>query len=219
METNEIVNNSAIVHFLGEQQFTGGFVDKLKIKYRSLICPFISLIQKVKPGEKVADVGCGNGQFLLLLSKFARPSYLYGIEVTEKLINNARKLFQKAGQQRYQFDLYDGEHFPSELGEMDIIFLIDVLHHVPKPRQELFLKSLAMVIKPGARLVLKDINRASPFVLFNKIHDLVFSGEIGNELSAEKVLSILKANGLEIVEQEKRLMYVYPHYTYVARKK
>ena len=219
MENNEILNNSAIVHFLGEQQFAAGFVDKLKIKYRSLICPYISLIQKVKPGEKVGDVGCGSGQLLLLLSEFARPSYLFGIEISEKLINNAKKLFQKASHRRYQFDIYDGEHFPAELEEMDIIFLVDVLHHVPKQKQESFLKNLSGMIKPGARLVLKDIDRTSAFVYFNKIHDLVFAGEIGNELPAEKVLLMLKENGFEIVEQEKRLMYVYPHYTFVARKK
>lgn len=177
------------------------------------------MIQKVQPGEKVADVGCGNGQFLLLLSEFARPSYLFGIEIKEKLINNAKKLFQKAGHRRYQFELYDAEHFPVELEEMDIIFLVDVLHHVPKQKQETFLVDLSKMIKPGARLVLKDIDSASPFVFFNKIHDLVFAGEIGNELPAEKVLSMLKENGFEIVEQEKRLMYVYPHYTFVARKK
>lgn len=219
MDRIKTPDNKAIMHFLEEKHFNAGLVDKLKIKYRSLICPYISLIQKVKHGEKVGDVGCGNGQLLLLLSEFAHPSYFFGIEIKARLIKNAKLLFGKFGHHRYKFELYDGEHFPEELEDMDIVFLVDVLHHVPRKKQIDFLKNLSEKIKTGGRLVVKDINGASPFVIFNKIHDLIFSGEIGNEISISKALNLLKENGFDIIEQEKRLMYVYPHYTLVAQKR
>lgn len=219
MDRIKTIDNKAIIHFLGEKHFSTGLFDSLKIKYRSLICPYVSLIKKVKQGEKVGDIGCGNGQLLLLLSEFAHPSYFFGIEIKERLIRNAKLLFQNSGQHRYKFELYDGEHFPQELEEMDTIFLVDVLHHVPRKKQKDFLKNLAGRIKSGSRLVLKDIDRSSPFVIFNKIHDLVFSGEIGNEISISKALDLLEKNGFDIIEQEKRLMYVYPHYTLVAQKR
>ncbi|MES1226462.1 MAG: class I SAM-dependent methyltransferase, partial [Bacteroidota bacterium] len=179
----EALSNSAIINFLKEKYQSTGFIDSLKIKYRSLICPFISLIEMVKPGEKAGDVGCGSGQFLLLLSRFAQPSYLFGIEITQRLIDNANKLFSPLPSGSYGFSTYDGVHFPEKLNEMDIIFLIDVLHHVPKNNQENFIKDLAKTLKPGARLVLKDINAASPLVYANKLHDIIFAGEIGNEIS------------------------------------
>lgn len=223
-ETNKLnrikpLDNKAIINFLEEKNFSTGLIDRLKIKYRSLICPYISLIKKVEDGEKVGDVGCGNGQLLLLLSEFAHPSYFFGIEIKERLIKNAKLLFKKSGDKKYKFDLYDGEHFPEELKKMDIIFLVDVLHHIPQKKQIDFLKNLSEKIKPGGRLILKDINGASPFVVFNKLHDLIFSGEIGNEISVSKALNLLKENGFDIIEQEKRLMYVYPHYTFVAQKR
>jgi 2-polyprenyl-3-methyl-5-hydroxy-6-metoxy-1,4-benzoquinol methylase len=214
----EILSNPAIIRFLKEKYKPTGFVDSLKIKYRSLICPFISLIQMVKPGEKAGDVGCGSGQFLLLLSHFALPSYLYGIEITQRLIDNAKTLFSELPPGTYDFDTYNGIDFPEQLKNMDVVFLIDVLHHVPKQNQELFIYNLAKILKPGARLVLKDINAASPFVYCNKLHDIIFAGEIGNEISMEKAKKILQNSGLEIIEQNKRLMYVYPHYTIVAKK-
>ncbi len=219
MDRIKTPDNKAIMHFLEEKHFNARLIDRLKIKYRSLICPYISLIRKVKNGEKVGDVGCGNGQLLLLLSEFAYPSYFFGIEIKERLIKNARLLFQKTGNKRYKFELYDGEHFPEELENMDIVFLVDVLHHVPRKKQIIFLRNLSGKIKGGARLVLKDIDGSNPFVIFNKIHDLIFSGEIGNEISTTKALQLLKENGFDIIEQEKRLMYVYPHYTLVAQKR
>ncbi len=212
-------DNEKIMRFLEEKHFDAGFIDSLKIKYRSLICPYVSLIKKVNDGEKVGDVGCGSGQLLLLLSEFARPSYLFGIEIKERLIKNAARLFSQTGSLGYKFEVYDGEHFPNELKEMDTVFLVDVLHHVPRKKQESFLKTLSEKIKPGGRLILKDINGASPFVLINKLHDLVFAREIGNEISINKASQLLELNGFEIIEKEKRLMYVYPHYTLVAKKK
>lgn len=212
------LTNPDIVRFLKKEYRSTGFIDGLKIRYRSLICPFLSLIDMVKPGEKVGDVGCGSGQFLLLLSRFTKASFLYGIEITPRLIANAKELFSGQPGDTYAFNTYDGESFPEKLQEMDIIFLIDVLHHVPKTAQQTFLKKLALVMKPGSRLVIKDIDGASPFVLFNKVHDLVFAGEIGNELSMGSSINLLKQNGLQIIEQNKRRMYVYPHYTIVAKK-
>ncbi len=213
------LDNKTIMRFLEEKHVTAGVFDSLKIKYRSLICPYISLIKKVKHGERVGDVGCGSGQLLLLLSEYASPSYLFGIEIKERLINNAKLLFKKFGHHQYKLEVYDGEHFPDELDDMDIVFLVDVLHHVPRKKQESFVKNLSEKIRPDGRLILKDINGASPFVIFNKMHDLIFSGEIGNEISVSKALSLLEKNGFDIIEQEKRLMYVYPHYTLVARKR
>jgi SAM-dependent methyltransferase len=212
------LTNRAIIRFLKKTYKSTGFIDSLKIKYRSLICPFISLIKKVEPGERVGDVGCGSGQFLLLLSEFSKPSYLYGIEISKKLISNAQSLFGNLPGNNYSFSEYDGKNFPAELAEMDTIFLIDVLHHVPKKSQEDFIKALAFIMKPGARLILKDINARSPLVYFNKLHDLIFAREIGNEMSMGNAIQLLKANGLTIIEQEKRVMYVYPHYTIVAKK-
>lgn len=211
------VTNPAIIRFLKAKFPGAGFIDGLKIKYRSLICPFISLIEMVKPGDKVGDVGCGSGQFLLLLSEFAQPAELFGIEISERLVNNAQRLFSSIPAPHH-FERFDGAVFPDKMGEMDIIFLIDVFHHVPKPSQEKFMHDLIAKMKPGARLVLKDINAASPLVLCNKMHDLVFAGEIGNEMSFDKAKKMLSANGLTITQQEKRTMYVYPHYTIVATK-
>lgn len=212
------VSDPAIIHFLKNKFKSAGFIDGLKIKYRSLICPFISLIKMVQPGEKVGDVGCGSGQFLLLLSEFSPASCLFGIEISRKLINNANNLFQDMPGSLYKFKEYDGQKFPEELSEMDVIFLIDVLHHVPKQLQNDFLKNLAAIMKPGARLVLKDINAASPLVYCNKLHDMIFAGEIGNEMTMTNAANQLTKNGLSITEQEKRTMYVYPHYTIVAKK-
>lgn len=213
-----IISNDAIIKFLKDNYESTGFIDGLKIKYRSLICPFTSLLEMISPGTKVADIGCGSGQFLLLAKHFAAPSYVYGIEISKRLIKNANNLFKKFQAGSYHFETFDGKQFPEALKEMDIFFLIDVLHHVPKKQQSYFINNLIKQMKPGARLVLKDINAASPLVYCNKLHDIIFAGEIGNEISFSQAKEIMSNNQLTILKEYKRTMYVYPHYCIIAKK-
>ena len=212
------ITNKKIIQLFKDNYPSTNFIDGLKIKYRALICPFIDLLSHIPKDAKVGDIGCGSGQFLLLASEFTEPSEVFGIEISKRLIDNADSLFLNSGKKNFQFEVYDGITFPEKLKEMDFIFLIDVLHHVPKDSQEDFLRKLCGQLKPGAKLVLKDIEAKSPLVIFNKIHDFIFAGEIGNELSSNRVNELLRKNELEIISTSKRTMYVYPHYTIVAEK-
>ncbi len=214
---NELTNKD-LMRFLKTKHLHAGFLSSLKLHYRPLICPYVDLINRVQPGARVGDIGCGSGQFLLLLSAFAKPSYLYGIEINDQLIKNGKELLSGFDAGRLLLATYDGTNFPALLGEMDILFLIDVLHHVPKSKQEGFLINLVGAMKSGASLVIKDIDAANPLVICNKLHDLIVSTEIGHELSTNKVCSILANTPLEIKAIQKITTYVYPHYTIVGKK-
>jgi SAM-dependent methyltransferase len=207
-----------LLEFLKTKHLHGKFLDRLKMRYRPLICPYVPLLQRVSPDDRVGDIGCGSGQFLLLLSEFVKPSFSYGIEISQHLIDNGNELLSGLGKDRLFLETFDGSHFPPLIGTMDIIFLIDVIHHVPPSVQKTFLTNLAASMKKGARLVIKDINAGSPLVVFNKLHDLVVSKEIGHELKPQMVIEILKEAGLEITDVEKCTTYVYPHFTVAAKK-
>ncbi|MET3731531.1 class I SAM-dependent methyltransferase [Moheibacter stercoris] len=212
------VKNSEIINFFSQFSHSSNFIDNLKIKYRALICPFDDLLEEIPKNSKIGDIGCGSGQFLLLAAEFKHPEEVFGIEISERLIENARNNFRQHGLVNSEFNVYNGEYFPDKLSEMDIVFLIDVLHHVPKAKQKVFLENLCKSLKTGATLVVKDIDAASPFVVFNKIHDLIFAKEIGNELSKTKTKNILLDSGMNFMKESYRQMYVYPHFTLVFKK-
>ncbi len=192
-------------------------LSRIKTIYRPYICPFHDLLNYIPHNTSLFDVGCGAGSFLSLFSNFNNPSKIAGIEIAENLINDARSLLSKFSieQQIYK---YDGTNIPDEIAEYDYVSMIDVYHHIPLKIQENFMKQLYTKMKPGAILVFKDINAASPWVLANKMHDLILSKEIGNEISMNKALNLLKNIGLEIVRSEKKRMFVYPHFTIYAKK-
>lgn len=211
---------SQLAAFLRSTHVGGlGLADRLKISYRPYICPFGALLALIRPQDHVFDVGCGSGQFCLLAARFRRPARVSGIEISPRLIGNADALFTHAGVTTpHAFSVYDGTAFPASLGEADTVFLIDVLHHVPPSAQTVFIRTLYEAMRPGARLIVKDIDAASRLVVFNRLHDLVFSGETGRELSAGAFALIARDAGFDVQTMHHQTMWLYPHYLCVLTK-
>lgn len=212
------MTNHELVAFLKQQTVDASFTDKLKITYRPYICPFNQILEFIKAGDSVVDIGCGSGQLALLMAEFTKPAKLTGIEISETLITNAKTLLAKYNHIPHHFEVFDGSTFPESISNHSLYFMVDVLHHIPKEFQIDFLKKLYSLMPQGSRLVLKDINGASPFVVFNKMHDLIFAHEIGNEISFNSAKQILSEIGFAIEKSSTQQLYVYPHYTIVAKK-
>lgn len=214
-----MVKQSELVDFLRSQTIHSGFLDQLKVNYRPLICPLDELINDIGNAESVFDIGCGSGQFALLIAAFSNVKRIGGVEIDERLVNNAKKLLSPyAGKIQTDFTAYDGSALPASIGTYDLIFMVDVLHHIPKAAQEGFLKKVYALMKPGALFVLKDIDASSPFVYSNKLHDMIFAREIGNEWTFAHAIKVATDIGFKIKGSSKRRMYVYPHYTIALEK-
>jgi 2-polyprenyl-3-methyl-5-hydroxy-6-metoxy-1,4-benzoquinol methylase len=213
-----MLDNKIILNYLknSEAKNLKG-LSKIKTIYRPYICPFDDLLNNIPHGTSMFDVGCGAGSFLSLIANFNEPKKIAGIEISDKLIEDARSLLSKFNLEQHIYK-YDGNTIPTEIAEYDYVSMIDVYHHIPPKIQEQFMHQLYSKMKPGAILIFKDINNASPFVLMNKLHDLLLSKEIGNEISLRKALGLLKSIGFHIMSVEKKQMYVYPHYTIYAKK-
>ena len=113
---------------------------------------------------------------------------------------------------------FDGKTIPDSIANYEIVYLIDVFHHVPRKQQADFIQEIFKKMSSGSILVFKDINKANPLVIFNKIHDLVFAGEIGREMSFKKAAELLSMTGFKIEKEFKKRVFVYPHYFILARK-
>ena len=73
-------------------------------------------------------------------------------------------------------------------------------------------------MKPGSKLIFKDIDGSHPFLFMSIIHDLLLAGEAVNMISISKAKAMLAAAGFNIVSVSKKLMLWYPHYTIICIK-
>jgi tRNA (uracil-5-)-methyltransferase TRM9 len=112
----------------------------------------------VIPGEKVLDLGCGNGRFFEVLKdkerffevlKDKEVDYI-GVDFSEKLIEIAKKRFPEA-----KFQVADALNLPFPNSFFDKVYSIAVFHHIPsKEFRQRFLKEIRRVLKPEGLLIL-----------------------------------------------------------------
>ena len=129
----------------------------------------------VQPGNKVLDVGCGNGR-LYESFKDQNVSYL-GIDSSEKLIELAQEKWDGSHGAMIETLIHDREKVPQrgpqfEVGdiltlqyrdEFDLLLCIRVLPHIPSValRQQA-VDNLYKALKPGGTLVLTAWNLWQP---------------------------------------------------------
>jgi len=109
---------------------------------------FKPLAENVKMGDRVLDLGCGNGRLVELFR--GKPIEYFGIDNSQKLIEIAKHHYPQQ-----EFLVFDGFRIPFQDNFFDKIFCIAVLHHIPSRqlRQE-FLNEARRVLKPGGQLIL-----------------------------------------------------------------
>ncbi len=102
----------------------------------------------IRPGDKVLDLGCGNGRFFEIL-KDKGIDYI-GVDFSERLIEIAKKRYPQA-----KFQVADALNLPFSNDYFDKVYAIAVLHHIPsKEFRQRFLEETKRVLKPGGLLIL-----------------------------------------------------------------
>lgn len=123
--------------------------DELEDRYKKVL----EIFSKYK-FERILDIGCGDGNFSILLAKACEAKEVYGIEISEKGVELARKNGVKA----FQLDV-DEEDFPFKDNYFDAVFAGEIIEHLFDPDH--FLDEVYRVLKPEGIFVLTTPNLAS----------------------------------------------------------
>ena len=126
------------------------------------------LTKYVRKGDKILDLGCGNGRLYKIL-KNKKVEYT-GIDISEKLIEIAKKEFNfTEGFPKPKFIVEDVLNLSPRLKdqEFDTIFAVAFLHHIPSKDLHLkVLKKCFEVLKENSLIILSVWNLRQPQLIW-----------------------------------------------------
>ena len=142
-------------------------------------------LAKVKPGDRVLDVGCGTGNLTLTAKRFAGSNgAVYGIDAAPEMIDVARKKARRAGMDvTFEVGLIEKIPFPD--ATFDVVVSRLVIHHLPEDLKRLGFAEIIRVLKPGGHFLVADFNPPT-----NPVLNHITSALVGSHMMESNIWSI-----------------------------
>ncbi len=103
--------------------------------------------------EEVLDAGCGTGHTALAFAP--RVARVVGVDLTEPMLEQGRRLASERGVGNVSFVRADVESLPFGDGSFDLVTSRYSAHHYPHP--EVALREIARVLRPRGAFLLADV--------------------------------------------------------------
>ena len=142
--------------------------EELTATRRTMWPELADLDKYVKESDRVLDIGCGNGKLFGFLSAKKKNFSYVGLDVSEKLLDYAKKIYSGAKYQNMEFQVFNGIDIPYPEKSFDVVYCLATLPHLPGREMQIkFLENIRSSAKPGAKLILTCWNLwQSKFISF-----------------------------------------------------
>ena len=172
----------------------------------SLGCGNPTALAQISPGETVLDLGSGGGIDVLLSARRVGPTgKVYGLDMTDEMLELARANQAKAGVTNVEFLKGDIEHIPLPDNSVDLIISNCVINL--SPDKDLVLAEAYRVLKPGGRLAVSDIVVRGEIPQDIKHSIELWAGCVAGALEENEYIAKLKRPGFERVSIEPTRVY------------
>ncbi len=175
----------------------------------SLGCGNPVALATLSPGEVVLDLGSGGGIDVLLSARRVAPDgKVYGLDMTDEMLDLARRNQREAGAENVEFLKGEIEDIPLTDEHVDVVISNCVINLSTK--KEKVLAEAYRVLKPGGRFAVSDIVFLGDksFLPAELVHEVeMWSGCVSGALEKEEYESLLSVAGFEEVSIEVTQMH------------
>lgn len=191
-----------------------------RIRFLILRQTFLQEIGQYLPRDgRVLDLGCGFGLFSLYFAMDAPTRHLTGVDLDSERIAAASECAARLG--------VDNVHYTASnvldwqgTEPFDAIFMLDLIHHLPKEQVAGFLARVSQLIAPGGVLLLKDVsNRPYYKMLFTLLLDRIMVGaEPIHYWDPAELCALVEDLGFSVKRHTINDFLPYPHILYVCSR-
>ena len=167
----------------------------------SLGCGNPTALIDLRAGETVLDLGSGGGIDVLLSAQRVGPTgKVYGLDMTDEMLELARDNQRKAGVTNVEFLKGDIQAIPLPANSVDVVISNCVINLAPDKSQ--VLDEAFRVLKPGGRFAVSDIVAAGDVSPAVRKDMELWVGCIAGALAQDDYAARMRAAGFEDVEVE-----------------
>jgi SAM-dependent methyltransferase len=167
----------------------------------------------------VLDLGCGFGLFSLYYAQLRPSLRFHGVDLNPRRIDIAREAALRLGLANVEYSVGDARGFRAPRSYAGA-YMLDIVHHVEPAAVRPLLTELHAALVPGARLLVKDIDRYPAYKRwFTHALDVLMSpGSPPHYWAADALQAELERTGLRVHRHLMVDFLPYPHVLYVCRK-
>ena len=156
----------------------------------------------IKEGDTVVDLGSGAGNDVFVARAIVGDKgIVIGIDMTEEMIERAKKNNQKLGYQNVEFKLGDIERIPLNNGIADVVVSNCVLNLVPD-KQKAFAE-IFRILKKGGHFCVSDIVIKGELPANVKKSAEMYAGCVAGAAQQDEYLKIIEEAGFKNIEMNK----------------
>jgi SAM-dependent methyltransferase len=165
----------------------------------SLGCGNPTAVAELREGETVLDLGSGGGIDVLLSARRVGPTgYAYGVDMTDEMLDLARRNAAEAAATNVEFLKGTIEAIPLPLSSVDVVISNCVINL--STDKGAVLAEIARVLRPGGRVGVSDVVADDALSADERAERGSFAGCIAGALSFAEYRAGLEAVGLTEVE-------------------
>ena len=130
--------------------------------FRDIFPPLVEdLLDELRGIRRGLDVGCGPGQFTILVAEALPDTEVWGIDLAPTMIELARRhASQSSAARRLHFEVADAGKLPFPDCHFDTVLSSGSIKHWPDPAAGL--REIHRVLAPGGRAFIGEMNRLAP---------------------------------------------------------
>jgi arsenite methyltransferase len=150
----------------------------------------------LQPGEVIVDLGSGTGFDAFLSAKsVGAGGKVIGVDMTQEMINKARKNAEQLDIENVEFRLGEIEHLPVEDELADVVLSNCVINL--SPDKQAVYGEIFRILKRGGRLCISDVLRSKDIPKSLEDDPVAYTGWIAGAISPDEVRQILIGLGFE----------------------